>query len=343
MAACRGETLARVAALEDDALRAQPDPEFSPIGWHLGHIAYIEALWLLPGGDPRPEWSLLFRQDGLPKAARRNLPRRDDLLGYLAEVRDRVLARLAREGARGGERLWHFLLQHEAQHGETIAYLRHLAGIDAALPFAAGPVDDDAMLSVPPGAVELGSRGLAALDNEQPACRRELPGFRISARPLSRARYSGFIAAGGYRERRYWSPEGWAWRERHGIAGPRYGGAADGAPVYGVSAHEAEACCRFLGARLPSEAEWERAARLPGAPVMLGEVWQWTSSLFAPYPGFAPFPYSGYSAAHFDGRHRVLKGGSRASYPVILRPGFRNWYEPATRQIFAGFRYVADV
>ncbi len=71
-------------------------------------------------------------------------------------------------------------------------------------------------------------------------------------------------------------------------------------------------------------------------------MWQWTSSAFAAYPGFEPWPYAGYSAAWFDGRHRVLRGGSAATRPAALRASFRNWYHPETRLIFAGFRCARD-
>ncbi|HKO06179.1 MAG TPA: SUMF1/EgtB/PvdO family nonheme iron enzyme, partial [Alphaproteobacteria bacterium] len=128
-----------------------------------------------------------------------------------------------------------------------------------------------------------------------------------------------------------------------GVERPLYWTGGNAAlPVHGISAYEAEAYCRFIGARLPSEAEWERAQALHPECGFLGEVWQWTASVFAPYPGFAPFPYRGYSAAYFDGLHRVLKGGSWVTLPPVLRPSFRNWYAPDTRQIFAGLRYAMD-
>jgi len=341
-AACRAATLARALDLDDEALRAQPDAEFSPIGWHLGHIAYTEALWLVPGEDPHPEWERLFRQDGLPKAARRALPPRAELAGYLLEVRRRTLARLARGLSEEWLALWRFVLQHEAQHAETIAIVRRLAGFDSPPPQRAALAETDVLLEIAAGRVRQGHDGADALDNERPAADVALPAFRLSRRPVSEAQYARFVAGGGYREPALWSEEGWAWRTAHGIERPLYwqGGVAAG-PVSGVSAYEAEAFCRFIGARLPSEAEWERAASLHPEAGFLGEVWQWTASVFAPYPGFAHFPYRGYSAAYFDGRHRVLKGGSRATLAPVLRPSFRNWYAPVTRQIFAGFRYAA--
>jgi gamma-glutamyl hercynylcysteine S-oxide synthase len=345
MTSCREATLARVIELDDAALSTWPDPAFSPIGWHLGHIAYSEALWLNGGEDPRAEWGLLFRQDGLPKAARAALPPREALLAYLAEVRVRSLARLAAGPLGEQARLWHFILQHEAQHAETIAVLRRLLGFDmgATAPRDESPADDgDEMIEIAGGAFQMGHDGIEALDNERPSRRVAVAPFRISRRPLTKRLYREFIAAGGYGEQQFWSAEGWAWRQASKVEGPLYGCEGEEEAVFGISAYEAEACCRYLGARLPSEAEWEYAARRHPALGRLGEVWQWTASAFASYPGFAPYPYAGYSAAYFDGRHRVLKGGSWASAAPLLRPSFRNWYEPGMRQIFAGCRYVEE-
>jgi ergothioneine biosynthesis protein EgtB len=358
-AAARAATLERIADLDDADLCAQPDPGFSPIGWHFGHIGYTEALWLVPGADPRPEWQRLLRQDGLAKAERRRLPSKPALLDYLARVRDLTLARLDADRLDPPERLWRFVVQHETMHAETIAFLRRLAGFDRALPAGLRPTrDDGAMIDVPAGLSRQGNERLDALDNERSSHAIELRAFRLSSEPVSQGRYRRFIEAGGYRDATLWSEAGWRWRIAHDIERPLHWiEGADELPVHGVSAYEAEAYCRSIGARLPSEAEWERAANLPGAalsgaallgasllgPTLLGQVWQWTASTFEPYAGFEPYPYTGYSAAYFDGRHRVLKGGSWATGPACLRPSFRNWYEPSTRQIFAGFRYAQDV
>ncbi|MGE5146189.1 MAG: SUMF1/EgtB/PvdO family nonheme iron enzyme [Candidatus Eiseniibacteriota bacterium] len=388
-AACRAGTLAQFADVDDRTLKVQVHPGYSPLGWHLGHIVYTEGLWLLREAagqePPRPELASIFDVAALPKHERFRLPRFDDLCGYAEAVRGRVLDRL--DGtAETEERLWHFVLQHESQHGEIIAFLKRLAE-GAATDFdASGTTASADMIAVPAGPITLGSADIDALDNESGRHAVFVDDFRIARHPVTQRDYAGLIDAGGYRRPEWWSAEGWAWRAAAGVTGPLYWKpGADDHPVMGVSAHEAEAYCRSRGLRLPTEAEWEKAAawdpeagharRVPwgdgpadaahcncdrsvggtsavgaypsgasayGALDMLGNVWEWTASPFMAYPGFVSFPYAGFSAAYYDGKHRVLRGGSWATRPWTLRTASRNWYTPETRQILAGFRCAGN-
>jgi iron(II)-dependent oxidoreductase len=114
------------------------------------------------------------------------------------------------------------------------------------------------------------------------------------------------------------------------------------APVCHVSWFEADAYAKARGARLPSEAEWEKAAG-QGALTGVGMVWEWTSSHFNGYPGFVAHPYREYSEVFFGGDYRVLRGGSWASSPRVATRTFRNWDHPLRRQIFAGVRLARDM
>jgi iron(II)-dependent oxidoreductase len=158
-----------------------------------------------------------------------------------------------------------------------------------------------------------------------------------------------FAEGGGYERREWWSDEGWAWKEEYDITHPE-GWTADGPPdsehrpVMHVSWFEADAFARAHGARLPTEAEWEKAATWDqGALRQIGDVWEWTSSCFGGYPGFRAHPYPEYSEVFFGDDYRVLRGASWATAPRVRSTTFRNWDLPQRRQIFAGVRLAKDV
>ena len=117
-------------------------------------------------------------------------------------------------------------------------------------------------------------------------------------------------------------------------------------PMIHVSAWEAEAFARWAGRRLPTAAEWEYAATAhpssaPQAPFAWGHsVWEWTASTFEPYPGFAPGPYSDYSAPWF-GDHRELRGGAFVTHARVHDARYRNFFLPGRNDVFAGFRTAA--
>ena len=372
--ACRAATLTLFRRIDPALFRAQLHPLYSPLGWHLGHIAYTEALWLLDGGRAvtPPELARAFAVDGLAKAERTGIPEAATTFGYVARVRQATLTRLADPGAAVDEALWRFVLQHEAQHAETATLVHALAtrnGDPIEITPDARPLD---YVTVPGGLAAIGHDGVEALDNEREMHAVDVGAFALARYPVTQAQFAAFIEDGGYRRREFWTEEGWAWRTAESIARPHHWRAgAPNHPVAGVSAHEAEAFCRWAGARLPTEFEWEHAARglvvdseagnlggvhLGTTPVgrfpkgrssdgvdeLFGNVWEWTASDFAPYPGFRAWPYEGYSQTWFDGRHRVLRGGSWATRSFALRRSFRNWYVAETRQIFAGFRPVRD-
>lgn len=268
---CRLGTLKLVEGIDRETLCAQPHPDFSPVGWHLGHIAFTEAYWLLEecgGQEPIfPEYRLLFTADGLPKAKRAELPSLEFILDYLAIVRSQVFQYLETAPLEKQERLWRFILQHECQHGETIALVLQLHRFEDTttdLPIFSSisplPVSE---IEIPAGEFSMGNDTLDAMDNERKIHRRYLDRYWIDRHPVTCSQYRQFMEAGGYHKAKWWSPEGWDWLKHNLVHQPLYwidDPSFDNHPVCGVSWYEAEAYCNFVGKRLPTEAEWEKAA-----------------------------------------------------------------------------------
>jgi iron(II)-dependent oxidoreductase len=169
-------------------------------------------------------------------------------------------------------------------------------------------------------------------DNEKWAHEMTIAPFRIARSPVSNAQFLAFVEAGGAAPR-YWKKQSGSWLERRF---DRWLPLAPEEPVRHVSWHEAQAWCAWAKRRLPTEAEWECAS----SRLEYGQIWEWTSSTFAPYPGFDIDPYKEYSEPWF-GTHKVLRGGSFATPRRLMRPTFRNFYTPERADIFAGFRTCA--
>src|SRR5829696_4900291 len=294
----RSRTLALVAHLDDDVLERVHSPLMSPLVWDLGHIAAFEDLWLAHryGERPllRPDLAHVYDAFETPRADRGELPylRRGAAIAYLAAVRERTLEIAGVHGLGDGI-LHELVLRHEQQHTETMLQTMELARL-AAPPGAIAPPASVGgqwsgleLLTVPAGpcTVGAGPDGFA-YDNERPRHAVELPAFRIARTPVTNASYLSFAEGGGYERREWWSDEGWAWKEEHDICRPA-GWTADGRewrmdgcepldpdnPVVHVSWFEADAFARAHGARLPSEAEWEKAA-----------TWDQDTGTARPYP-----------------------------------------------------------
>lgn len=350
---CRQETLSRTIDTQPECLKQQAHPDFSPVGWHLGHIAYTESFWISEhlAGQPGAfsEYRRLFAADGLPKAERENLPDLQEILSYLREVRSQTLKILSSTDPAAQAPLWHWLLQHESQHAETISIVLALHSIQGTASGSKANLNDleqvqptlsySETIDIPAGDFIQGCDAPAAIDNEKPAHTVWLNSYTIDRYPVTCKQYRSFIEAGGYQESCWWTAAGWQWQCAAQVQAPLYwpNDSLDDRPVCGVSWYEADAYARFVGKRLPTESEWARAAQTDDIEA-IGTVWEWTETWFDAYPGFRPFPYAGYSQAYFDQAHRVLRGGSFATPPWALRKSFRNWYHPDRREMFAGFR-----
>jgi gamma-glutamyl hercynylcysteine S-oxide synthase len=305
LAHARERTEALVGGLDDEQLTRQFSPLQSPLVWDLAHIGYFEELWLLDG-----ERDDLYEALEHPRDERGELPTLSpaEARASLARVREEVLERLPELD----ELLVWMVVQHELQHNETMAQTMVLAGLlTPALPRVQAGGD----ILVEAGAFTLGSTDPWAYDNEQPAQEVELPAFRIDRALVTNAQYAELAD--------------------HEFSDPD-------APVIHVSFDEADAYARSIGKRLPTEAEWEKAAKSGELEHATGAVWQWTSSHFGPYSGFRAFPYREYSEIFFGSQYRVLRGGSWATDPLVARPSFRNWDLPQRRQIFSGIRLARD-
>jgi gamma-glutamyl hercynylcysteine S-oxide synthase len=407
-----------VDTLDEHDLVSQHSTLMSPLVWDLAHVGNFEELWLLRGvtgmAPMRPEIDPLYDAFEHPRAERPQLPLLppDDAVDYIGLVRRKVLDSLehlrfdaANPLLRDGY-IYGLVIQHEHQHDETMLATHQLRRGSRVLndvppPSATRPLPAAEVL-VPAGRFPMGASGDPwALDNELPGHDVDVPAFWIDTTPVTNAAYRSFVDAHGYDDERWWSAGGWDWRCRSGKRSPafwvregqewlrrRFGVVEPlpaAQPVQHVCFYEAEAYARWVGKRLPSEAEWEKAAswdpqtrtkhRYPwgddpdesgranlgerhhqpadvgayprgassyGVQQLQGDVWEWTSSDFRPYPGFRAFPYREYSEVFFGPDYKVLRGGSWATDLQAARTTFRNWDYPIRRQIFAGFRCARD-
>ena len=316
-----------------------------------------------------------------PKRGMLSRPSLDEVRSYRAHV-DEALERALPGLPPAALDLVELGINHEQQHQELFLtdILATLA--ENPLEPAYGELPPPACFAIEPlsfhpgreGVVEIGAPDAGfGFDSERPRHRVFLAGHEIANRRVTNREWGEFIADGGYRTPALWLSDGWAWVQQEGIAGPLYWG-DDGteftlggrrgidpaAPVAHVSFYEADAFARWAGARLPAEAEWEDFAAsadphlgnqldAAGAVVpgpgggMFGDVWEWTQSAFASYPGFAPAAGAvGEYNGKFMSGQLVLKGASCATPRGHSRASYRNFFPPAARWQFTGVRLARD-
>lgn len=369
----RAETDALFRIVRSEALYDRPIPERHRIIFYVGHLEAFD--WNLLGRECglasfHPEFDRLFAfgidpiEGNLPADGPEDWPALDAITDYVERVRQELDGAF-REDASGY--LLNIAIEHRLMHAETLAYMFHQLPFDrkqrrewaaTGSPNPGAPAE----VHVPAGCATLGQRrdsGAFGWDNEFEAHMVPVPEFTIDKYKVTNGQYLEFVASGGYGDRSLWKDADWEWRSAHQISHPAFWiPRVDGGwdyrdmfesaplpmdwPVY-VSHAEASAYARWVGKALPTEAEWHRASEGGfGVERLTGSGWEWTSTKFAPFPGFAPSPhYEGYSAPFFDGKHYVLKGGSVRTAACMLRPSFRNWFQPWYQYVYAGFRCVS--
>ena len=392
----RTEALAAPLSAEDQTIQSMADA--SPTKWHRAHTTWFFETFLLkpylPGYRQFDErYGYLFNSYYEAVGPRHPRPSRGvlsrpgitEIAAYRAHV-DRAMAELlATSDEPALADLVTLGLHHEQQHQELL--LTDIKHAFAASPLA--PVYLPAVPIPPPESltamgwigIETGIHTIGhdghgfAFDNEGPAHEVLLQPFSLADRPVSNVEFLAFIEDEGYRRPELWLSDGWATVQAQGWEAPGYWTREETGwsvytlngqqpirldePVTHVSYYEAAAYAEWAGRRLPTEFEWEAAARLlsagpqdipdlqshvrPLAPGFHQDVWEWTASAYAPYPGYRPLEGAlGEYNGKFMINQMVLRGRSCATPPGHERLTYRNFFPPHARWQFSGFRLAGE-
>ncbi len=362
----RSQTLAVFDAyVAASSLNVHYADELNPPLWELGHIGWYQELWV--GRNPQRAVGVLYDHSvvrtpslqahadawydssTVAHAARWHLPLLEPTAckAYLAATLEQTLALLAVAGTDDADLYFYRLvLFHEAMHLEAAIYMAQALGVS--MPVHTGDLNainiiankalniwTMSQLKLQKQSWTLGfDQAGFAFDNELGAHSVELTGFTIDSRPVSWGQYLAYVrdtagslpryvreAADGYEQQVFgrWQPIN-----------------LEASAVH-ISYAQAQAYCAHAGRRLPTEAEWECAAMTQPDLMAWGDVWEWTASTFAPFPGFVTHPYLDYSKPWFHTRP-VLRGACAATQPVMRHPKYRNYFMPQRTDIYSGFR-----
>ena len=378
LAEARAITDAMWALLRPGAIIQRPIPERHRLIFYLGHLEAFDWNMMCRRGlsvrSFHPSFDRLFEfgidpEPGcLPQDAPEDWPEEEEVRRYNARARAAIDGLLEEVPAPIVEAS----LEHRLMHTETLAYAFHNLPFAAKIPVAVPhsvPTREtrDALIDIPAGEAVLGKErdGTFGWDNEFARHSVHVAAFRISKFKVTNGAYLRFVQEGGAVPH-FWMKRAGAWCYRGMFeAAPL----CLNAPVY-VTQALAAAFAAWSGKALPTEPQLSRASQgvvtgtgrsdvglagwepVPvdaypsadsdwGVSQLVGNGWEWTSTPFAPFPGFEPLSfYPGYSVNFFDGRHFVLKGGSCRTAACLLRPSFRNWYRPDYPYVYAAFRLV---
>ncbi|HML16278.1 MAG TPA: SUMF1/EgtB/PvdO family nonheme iron enzyme, partial [Bryobacteraceae bacterium] len=372
----RAQTDALFGLIDPTALYDRPVPDRHRLIFYLGHVEAFDwnlfSQHALGKSSFHPSFDKLFAFGIDPEPGQAaadqpsDWPREQEVRDYAARVRRELDGSLHQTP----DQLIHVAIEHRYMHAETLAYLFHNLPYEKKFPGRAPRPEaraltepalaEPAMIEIPAGVATLGRpRGEGfGWDNEFDRHQVQAPAFRISKYKTTNGEYLEFVRAGAS------PPHFWIERDRQFFLRTMFEEIPLPLdwPVY-VTQAEAGAYARWRGKKLPSEVQYHRAAEgaspvnvdfenwdpVPagesegesryGVAQMLGNGWEWTSTVFAPFAGFEPFSfYRGYSADFFDGKHFVMKGGSPRTARCLLRRSFRNWFRADYPYVYAGFR-----
>jgi dimethylhistidine N-methyltransferase len=380
--AVRARTVQLIEHLSTEDMVVQSMPDASPTKWHLAHTTWFFERFILRERSAAYEpfdsrFDFLFNSYYEAIGARHPRPMRglltrptlEQVLEYRRHVDTQMRAFLSQPPERDVDALLQLGLAHEQQHQELLVMdALHLfaqsplkAVFDPEWPLAAGGRTAEFRRSEG-GWTRIGASATRfAFDNEGPEHRVWLTPFAIADRLVTNAEWLSFMAAGGYQDAQLWLSDGWEQRTAEDWQSPFYWEHVGdrwfqmtpaglqpldpAAPVLHVSYFEADAYARWAGARLPTEFEWEHAARtVQGLEQLYDTAWQWTSSSYGPYPRFrtAAGAVGEYNGKFMSGQ-MVLRGACVATPPDHARASYRNFYRAGQRWMFSGVRLAKDV